>query len=72
MRFVKTATAEKAHMLAKWNGLVMWTVCGQVVDMGRQSVMVTDKIAPNKDEQAVCGICVQVETRNSHIPGSSR
>ena len=68
MRFVKTATAEKPHILSSWDGLVMWMVCGQIVDMGRQSVKITEsKVAPD-----ICGVCAAVEARNAYIPGASR
>jgi hypothetical protein len=51
MEFVKTPTAEKPHAVSLRSGMVLWTVCGQIIDLGRTSVRFTSQ------ESDICGVC---------------
>lgn len=69
MKFLRSTQSGFTHTLRHWAGSVIWTTCGEIVDMQRDSVALFDQ---EKAPDNFCSDCAVEEARNAYIPGASR
>lgn len=72
MKFVRSTQSGLAHVISEWSGPILWTTCGEVIDMGTTTVMINEQEKVSAAPGGVCSDCLKVEAREAYIAGASR